>query len=137
MILNYTTTISCDKTISEITKILVSHGVSKVTFDYVDGLPVNLTFVTPFKNKMVFYSLPCRFEGIFKKLQNQNRVPKTQEQALKIGWRILKDWVESQLAIVEAGLAELPEVFLTYGCTNTGERLYDYIKNSDILNLNA
>ena len=130
-ILNYTTTVPVDKTIGEIQKLLIKNGASKIVFDYADGLPVSLTFVAVFKGETAFYSLPSRFEGIYKLLKNQSRVPKTMEQAHKIGWRILKDWIESQLALIEAEIAELPEIFLPYGVTRNGERLYDYIKSLD------
>lgn len=131
-ILNYTTSINPDKTIAEITKILVKNGASKISVDYLNGSPSNLTFVCSFKGQIAFYSLPCRFNGIVKLLKKQSRVPKTEEQAVRIGWRQLKDWIEAQMALVEAEMAELPEVFLQYGVTKNGERLYDYIKSLDL-----
>lgn len=133
-ILNYTTTISANKTIGEITKLLLKHDASKISVDYVNAMPVNITFLCEFQEQKIFYSMPCRIEGILKLLAKQSRVPKTTEQALKIGWRIIKDWLESQLALVEAELAELPEIFLPYACTRNGDRLYDYIKNLDNIN---
>lgn len=130
-ILNYSTTISVEKTCNEIQSILIKHGASKIVFDYENQIPINLTFVCNFKGQIAFFSLPCRFTGVLKAMKSQG-VQKSflnEAQALRTGWRILKDWINSQMAIVEAEMAELPEVFLQYGVTKSGERLYDYIKN--------
>lgn len=135
-ILNYSTSISVEKTCNEIQSILIKHGASKIVFDYENQTPVNLTFICQFKGQAAFFSLPCRFKGVAKVMKKQGveRRYLTEAQALRVGWRILKDWINSQMAIVEAEMAEmaeLPEVFLQYGVTKTGERLYDYIKNLD------
>lgn len=135
-ILNYSTGISVDKTCNEIQSILIKHGASKIVFDYENQLPINLTFVCKFKGEMAFFSLPCRFNGVLKVMEAQ-RVQKsylTKAQSLRVAWRILKDWILAQMAIVEAQMAELPEVFLQYGVTRNGERLYDYIKSLDVNN---
>lgn len=131
-ILNYTTQKSADDTLAEIQKILVKHGARKISVDYnSDGLPANLTFTTPFKDQMMFFSLPCRFEKVHKVIMNQtNRSEyRTKEQAIRTGWRILKDWIEAQMAIIETEAVDFNEAFLPYGVTKTGERLYDYLKN--------
>lgn len=129
--LNYTTTIEAKKTIAEIQDILVKHGASKISIDFENGLPSNLTFVCSFKGQMAFYSLPCRFDGILKRLKTHSRALKTREQAVNVGWRQLKVWIASQMELVENEMAELPEVFMQYGVTKSGERLYDYIKTLD------
>ncbi len=132
-ILNYSTTISVEKTCNEIQKILVNYGASKVIFDYENGMPINLTFVCNFKGTIAFFSLPCRTKGVLSVLieQKVDRKFRNEAQAQRTAWRILKDWILSQMAIVEAKMAELPEVFLAYGVTRNGETLYDYIKSLD------
>ena len=54
----------------------------------------------------------------------------TKEQALRVSWRIVKDWVEAQMAIVEAKLADVAEVFLPYAITKTGTTLYKEIQGN-------
>ena len=39
----------------------------------------------------------------------------------------IKDWIEAQMAIVEAGLASVPEVFLPYSITRTNQTLFEYM----------
>lgn len=130
-ILNYTTHKDASTSISEIQKILVKHGCRKISVDYdVNGLASNLTFTGIFNNQAVFYSLPCNFDKVHKVLlkQTKDRRYNTKEQAIRTGWRILKDWIEAQMAIVETEMVDISEVFLPYMVTRGGERLYDYIK---------
>ena len=42
-ILNYTTSISCEKTIGEIMKCLVKHGATKIVTDYSENIPSAVT----------------------------------------------------------------------------------------------
>ena len=71
-------------------------------------------------------------------MKKDSNIPRrliTQEQALKVSWRIVKDWVEAQMAIVEAELAEMAEVFLPYAVTKNGTTLYKEIQNNNMLML--
>ena len=36
------------------------------------------------------------------------------QQATRVAWRILKDWIEAQLALLDTGMVELEEIFLPY-----------------------
>ena len=59
---------------------------------------------------------------------------KTPEQAKRVAWRIVKDWVEAQLAIIETQMVKPEQVFLPYAITQTGETLYEtVISNSHLL----
>lgn len=138
-ILNYTTSIPCEKTISEIQKCLVSHGASKIVTDYSEGIPSAVTFCLVLNETLVAYSLPANYEGVLLAMKKDRKVPArlcTKEQALKVSWRIIKDWVEAQMAIVEAKLADVAEVFLPYAITKNGNTLYKEIQGNGMLLLN-
>lgn len=138
-ILNYTTSIPCEKTISEIQKCLVSHGASKIVTDYSEGIPSAVTFCLVLNENLVAYSLPANYEGVLMAMKKDRKVPTrlcTKEQALKVSWRIIKDWVEAQMAIVEAKLADVAEVFLPYAITKNGNTLYKEIQGNGMLLLN-
>jgi hypothetical protein len=138
-ILNYTTKIDPIKTIAEIQQTLVRHGARKIVTDYdTSGLPVGITFYIELDNRPILFALPCNWEGVLNALKKDAKVSKsmqTKEQAVKVSWRILKDWVEAQMAIVEAQLALVTEVFLPYAVTKDGNTLYKYIaeKNPQLL----
>ncbi len=83
----------------------------------------------------VNFRLPSNWGGIKKLLDKNKKIPKnlkTEEQAIRISWRILKDWIEAQMAIIQCGLAELPEVFLPYAMTNNGTTLFQAIKSNNM-----
>jgi len=132
-ILNYTTKIDSIKTIGEIQQILVSHGAKKIVSDYDDdGVPVNVTFCLIVRDQMTAFSLPANYAGVLRAMEKNKKVPRnlcTKEQAVRVAWRIVKDWVEAQMAIVEAEVAEMAEVFLPYTVTKSGNTLYKEIEN--------
>lgn len=53
---------------------------------------------------------------------------KTPEQAKRVAWRVLRDWIRAQLSLVEAGNATIHEVMVPWMITNDGttvsERLF-------------
>ena len=140
-ILNYTTSIDCEKSISEIQKCLVKHGANKIVTDYQNGSPSSVTFCLTINERLVGYVLPANYSGVLKAMKNDRKVPNSkcnEQQAQRVAWRIVKDWVEAQMAIVEAQLADMAEVFLPYAVTKTGETMYHYIqKEPELLMLNG
>ncbi|MCH8134806.1 MAG: hypothetical protein IIB77_02370, partial [Proteobacteria bacterium] len=56
---------------------------------------------------------------------------RTREQASRVAWRIIKDWLRAQLAIIETEQAEMVEVFLPYAQHPvTGQTLYEQLEAS-------
>ena len=39
------------------------------------------------------------------------------QQAIRTSWRILKDWVEAQMALLETGMVTMDEIFLPSTCS--------------------
>lgn len=139
-ILNYTTSIESEKSISEIQKCLVKHGAHKIVTDYVNGLPSAVTFCLTLNGNMVGFNLPANNSGVLKAMRNDRKVPRhkcNEEQAQRVAWRIVKDWVEAQMAIVQAQLADITEVFLPYAITKNGNTVYKEIQNNGMLLLNT
>jgi hypothetical protein len=134
-ILNYTTTIAVDKTVGEIQKILGAHGAKSIQVDYTLGIPSAVAFFvdTPFGERT--YLLPANVEGVWQALAQQHRKGKvpirltTKEQAARVAWRIIKDWTEAQMAIIEAGMVTLDQVMLPYMQVGQ-ESLYEALKGS-------
>lgn len=127
-ILNYTTKIDAEKTINEITKMLVKHGANRIVTSYDENrLPCAVSFSINWNGQLLPFLLPCNYEGVFASLKSSDapKHNKTKEQAIRTSWRIVKDWVEAQLAIVEANLSKIEEVFLPYVVTNNGQTLFE------------
>jgi hypothetical protein len=129
-LLNYTTQIATEKTIMEIQATLVAAGASAIATEYSDGIVAAVSFRigTPFG--LTTYSLPCDNAAVLRILDRQSRagkVPKrlvTPEQAARVGWRIIKDWIEAQVALVQTQMVTIDQVFLPYARTNNGETVY-------------
>lgn len=137
-ILNYTTSIDSEKSISEIQKCLVKHGAHKIVIDYLDRLPSSVTFCLTLNGSIIGFSLPANFSGVLKAMKNDRKIPRskcTEEQAQKVAWRIVKDWVNAQMAIVEAQIVDMAEVFLPYAITKSGNTLYKEVQNNGMLML--
>lgn len=127
-ILNYTTKIDAWKTVSEIQQIIARHGATHFAITNEGTWPVALVFSVNYMEQPLNFSLPCNYTGVLRSLQKNKKVSgtfKNEEQALRVGWRIVKDWVEAQLAMVEADVAAIQEVFMPYLILpSTGEMLY-------------
>lgn len=138
-ILNYSTGVSSEKTIAEIQKILVKHGAHKIVTDYKDGLPISVTFCLTINDNLTGFSLPANYSGVLKAMKADRKIENrfcNPEQAQRVAWRIIKDWVEAQMAIVQAQLADMAEVFLPYLITKSGSTLYNEVKSGSIKLLN-
>lgn len=122
----------------EIQKCLVKHGATKIVTDYIDQTPTAVTFCLILNGNLTAFSLPANYLGVLKSMKSDSKIPRrllTDEQALKVSWRIIKNWVEAQMAIVEAQLADMAEVFLPYAITKSGTTLYKEIESNGMLML--
>lgn len=123
----------------EVSECLAAHGARRIAVDYEDGLPIALSFCITLNNQDVFFQLPCRWKGVLLVMEKDKKVPRNlcnKDQALRVSWRILKDWVEAQMAAVEAEIASVSEVFLPYMLTKNGQTLYEKISDNPQLLLN-
>lgn len=131
-ILNYTTKIEASKTASEVQQILAKGGAKQISIDYDEGIPSALTFTITYLEQPIHFRLPCNVEGVYKSLCN-SKIPyakKTMAQARRVAWRIIKDWTEAQLAIVESRQAQMTEVFLPYVVQEGGQTLFQKFTES-------
>jgi hypothetical protein len=117
-ILNYTTSIDAGKTAAEVQNILAKGGAQSVAIDYMDGMPSALIFTVTFCEQPLRFRLPCNAEGVLKAMSKyKSGVPSSKqniEQARRVAWRIIKDWTEAQLALIESGQSQMAEAFMPY-----------------------
>ncbi|MDB5057217.1 MAG: uncharacterized protein JWO59_689 [Chloroflexi bacterium] len=127
-IMNYTTKIPASRTIAEIQRILARYGASAITTRYEEGKPSGLTFtITTEWAGTHTYILPANIEGVWQRLIDdlgEHHRGASMEQAARVAFRILKDWVQVQMALIEADMAEIDEIFLPYLQTPAGTSLY-------------
>lgn len=131
-LLNYSTTVAAEKTAGEIVRILVAHGAYQVLqdFDPATGAVIALSWKVRTRNGDLPFRLPVKPEAVAKVLRKQydqgliHIAAIRDGQATRVAWRILKDWVQAQMALFEAGMVEFEEIFLPYLMMAPGETLY-------------
>lgn len=132
-LLNYTTKIDADKTIGQISKMLAKAGATAIMTNYDDaGNITSLSFKLKFErnsDQQLAFTLPTDWKPVQEVLRKQ-RVNSNEDQARRVAWRITKDWVEAQLAIIETKMVTTAQVFLPYAVTTEGNTLYEQIANS-------
>lgn len=132
-LLNYTTQVSADRTVSEIQQCLVKHGATSILNEYDNnGFIIALSFKIRLNDQDLGFRLPSDWRPVLEILKQDLKIPRrlvTQEQALKVAWRIIKDWVEAQMAIVETKMVKVEQVFLPYAIMRDGQTLSDKILN--------
>lgn len=126
-LLNYTTKVSVSSTVSQISQILGEKGAQRVMIEYHDCAAKAVTFNVVVADSPIHFRLPCNPQGVAGALRKQRKqsVASNPAQCERIAWRIVKDWVEAQMALVEAGQAEIAEVFLPYAIENSGRTFYE------------
>lgn len=145
-LLNYTTKIDADKTASEIQKCLTSHGVQAVMTEYdpeTNSL-VAISFKLTVKDQTMGFKLPCDWRPVatlidstipkvrrsWDKDAQEERQSRVREQAVRVAWRIVKDWVEAQMALVETRMVTTQQVFLPYAVMKDGRTLSEHVSEN-------
>jgi hypothetical protein len=130
-LLNYSTSISADKTVSEIQSKLAHAGAFQILHEYERSSRelVGLSFRISTEFGDLAFELPAKIDAVEAILNKQKvRAKDMRSQATRVAWRILKDWVEAQLALIETGMVTIEQVFLPYCQSGNGETFYEAIK---------
>ena len=126
-LLNYTTQVSADKTVAEIQKCLAEHGANAILNQYdTEGYIVALSFKIKIREKNIGFKLPSDWRPVLKIMEEDPKTPQrlcNQEQALRVSWRIVKRWIEAQMAILDTKMVKMEQVFLPYAITRSGKTI--------------
>lgn len=137
-ILNYTTTIDAYKTVAEIEQILVKHKAKSIMKDYDNESIVSLSFIIDNGYNQIPVKLPAKIEECYmvlckEKEKGTKNIKATKEQAEKVAWRILKDWIEAQMALLDIQMVKFEEVFMPYIVDRTGKTLFEKLEEKQFL----
>lgn len=130
-LLNYTTTVEAARTADQIEQILVRHKATAILklYDSHGNLEA-LSFRVPTARGEVGVKLPVHPDAVLKIMQREynesarRRVVPKREQAVRVAWRIVKDWVEAQMALIETEMVTIDQVLLPYIETSSGKTVY-------------
>lgn len=127
-IANYTTSVDALKTVGEIQGILVGHGARQILLNYdKGGIIESLSFIVDTPHGAIPFRLPADARAVLKVLERDGAPPRyaNYPQAVRIAWRILKDWVRAQMALLETEMVKMEQVFLPYMMTGENKTLYE------------
>lgn len=134
-LLNYTTTVPVSRTIGQVQGLLVEAGARAIMATYDDvGTPTAISFSTETPLGPRTFHLPVSSSNVERVLRRE-KVPArlcTPEHAERVAWRILKDWVEAQLAIIRTEMVTLDQVMLPYMQGDDGRTVYELYRERQL-----
>jgi hypothetical protein len=130
---NYTTKVPADRSIQEIQTMLLKHGATDFLYSYEDGRIKALKFILPFNGKSIPFQLPVDWRAFQRVLQDQGvKRLDDEDYCYRVAWRVLRDWVDAQMALFETQMVTIPQIFLPYAVTSTGETMYEKALNNPL-----
>jgi hypothetical protein len=138
---NYTSQVPSSRSVNRIEELLVMHGAKNILKIYDDARRLTgIAFIMqmPGSGNEMPFKLPAKVDKVEQKLRSVIKKPrkgtlnKVGEQAERTAWRLLSEWVEVQLSLVELDQAEFIEIFMPYIYNHSTQQTYfEKIKNSN------
>jgi len=141
--LNYTTTIPVERTVGEVQRLLATHGCSAVAVHYdVDGRADGLSFTLRTPHGERAFHLPVPLDGVQTVLVRDTRAVATKQRkradyysdpahAERVAWRVVKDLLEAQIAMIDANMATLDQVMLPFLRIDETRTLYEAYRDRE------
>lgn len=132
-----TTEVPPTKSAQELEECLVSAGARQIQRSYNEGKLTGLEWVFIVEGNPVRFVMPVRTKKILQILRQKTRnSPKPgvlESKAEKIAWRQLFRWTQAQCAMIETGMAEPSEPFVSYAMDQNGQTLFQAFKSQQKL----
>ena len=137
---NYTTSIGVTRTVSECQKLLADYGAQRIAIDYENGVPTGVSFALP---DVGLFTLPVDIEAMHRLLVVQRdagllrgardrKTAASRQQAERVAWRVIKDWLLAQMSIIESRMVTFEEVMLPYLHTDDGRTLREAYRTREL-----
>ena len=146
--LNYTTKLPVHQTMAECQSILAEAGAASVAVHFEGGQPAGLSFSlrTPHGDRA--FTLPVDVDAMHAVLRKADfsslhatraAIDKltSREHAARVAWRVCKDWLEANLALIAAQQATLTEVMLPYLHVDGDQTLWEAYQENERAALEA
>lgn len=134
---NYTTKVHANRSVQEIQEMLIKAGASGVLMEYEQGTGriAGISFQIQIEGKKLGFKLPLQWKEAQKVLAiEENKRAWDDDYVYRVAWRILRDWVDVQCALITIKQVQLQQVFLPYAIQKNGNTVYEnMIKNHDLL----
>lgn len=134
MIKNYTSTVPANKSIQCIEDKLVRQGAKNIFKDYNNGTLTSISFIIAKEGRLHPFKLPAKVDNVerlFKRKYPRTNRKKLHEQAERTAWKIMNDWIDIQMSLIELEQAEFMEIFLPYLYDpRTKQTYFEIVKDS-------
>lgn len=129
---NYTTKVPASRSINEVQAMLAARGATGILFEYEaegTGRLAALSFKISMRGKDVGFRLPSNWKRAQEALRQQGirKAHVDEEYVYRVAWRIVRDWVASQMSILDLELVEFPQIFLPYAIGANNKTLYENV----------
>lgn len=136
---NYTSSVPVITSIGRIEHRLAQAGATHIAKSYNKERPVGMIFQIPINNVPMTFKLPAKSDKVFEfMIKQRTRPPKQsqreaiQMQADRTAWKILSDWIDIQVSMIQLDQAEAIEVFLPYAYDGRNDRtLFEKMKDNN------
>lgn len=118
---NYTSSVPAIRTISCIEDELVKIGVTHIEKNYVNKIPMGVIFSVqlPGITKKLSFKIPANIAAAYRVIKE---IPEyknknddwLQAQAQRTAWRVVLNWVEVQVAMIQLEQADAVQMFLSF-----------------------
>jgi len=95
--------------------------------EYDAGTITALAFIVDSPHGDIVFRLPIDPDAVYRVMLRQS-IPRRfmdNKQAVRVAWRIIKDWVQAQMALLETEQVRLEQIFLPYAIMQSGKTLYE------------
>jgi hypothetical protein len=141
MIKNYTSTVPVERTVLRIEQALARSHVLGINKNYESGKLRAISFrVRTPKGGEITIRLPANEAAVFARMKSavkrprQNTFANLEEQAARTAWKLVQEWIEVQLSLIEMQQTDFLQVFLPY--VWDGRRTYyEALRDRDFLAL--
>lgn len=120
-IINYTSTVPVEKSISHIEETLVLYGAKDIMKRYDSmGRLSSICFIILFNGREIPFKLPAKIDACNKKFKESVKKPrrgtweKIEQQAERTAWKIISDWIDLQTSMIELEQLELLQAFMPH-----------------------
>jgi hypothetical protein len=142
---NYTSDKPLEKIFAELQQTLAANGAKQISYEYTDDGKVHgVAFAVKIHDQLIRVKLPARVEqaqAVLKRQWDDGKISHKRgrentygyEQAYRVAWRNILDWVQAQMALLEIGMAKIEEVFLPYMQDQEGLTLFERMEQRGFL----
>lgn len=106
---NYTSGVPVDRSVSQIEAKLVAAGATNIVKMYENQQLAGLVFDLNADGKSFPIRLPARVEQVHEALDSRDFA-----QSQRTAWKIMLDWIDLQLTLIQLNQAEPLEIFMPY-----------------------